>query len=110
MLYCNGKQLRDGSHLTTLFPGKPPRDTFPVLSARSFTSNQQLALLESAEEGNYFSTKECAGREDRCYEVDMLQTELPRSVSTFHETTQSLASSLVPYFYLQIQLTTSELH
>ena len=47
------------SYLTTLFLGKPPRGSLPVLSAHSFASNPQLALLESAEEGNYFSRKEC---------------------------------------------------
>ena len=46
------------SYLTTLFLGKPPRGSLPVLSAHSFDSNQQLALLESAEEGNYLSMKE----------------------------------------------------
>ena len=34
------------------------------LSAHSFASNRQLALLESAVEGNYFSTKDCTGSED----------------------------------------------
>ena len=29
------------------------------------TTTKKLALLESAEEGNQFSTKECARREDR---------------------------------------------
>ena len=45
------------SYLTTLFLGKPPVGSLPVLSANSFASNQQLAHLESAEEGNYFPRK-----------------------------------------------------
>ena len=49
------------SYSTTLFLDKLPRGTFPVLSAHSFNSNYQLALLESVEEGN-FSTKKCATR------------------------------------------------
>ena len=44
-------------YLTTLFLGKPPGGNLSVLSAHSFTSNGQLAILESAEN---FSTKECA--------------------------------------------------
>ena len=70
MLHVHGKQLRscwDGmvSYLTTLFLGKPPGGNLPVFSAHSFAINSQLALLESVEEGNYFSMKECAGHEDR---------------------------------------------
>ena len=51
----------------TLFLDKPPSGSLPVhvLSAHSFTSSCQLALLDSAEEGNYFSTKECAGHENQ---------------------------------------------
>ena len=56
--------VRTVSYLTKLFLDKPPGDSLPVLNAHSFASNWQLALLESTEEGNYFSTKECAGRED----------------------------------------------
>ena len=53
------------SYLNTQFLSKPPGGSLPVLSAHSFASIRQVALLESAEEGNYFSTKECARREDR---------------------------------------------
>ena len=42
------------SILTTLFLGKVYQGSFPEFSAHSFASNQQLALLESAKEGNYF--------------------------------------------------------
>ena len=73
------------SYLTTLFLGKPPGGSLLVLSAHSFASNLQLALLESAEEENYFSTKECAGREDRsgtaACKADTLSTELPHPVN-----------------------------
>ena len=47
------------SYLTTLFLGRPPGDSLPVLSVQSFAINWKLALLESAEEGICFSTKEC---------------------------------------------------
>ena len=40
------------SYLTTLFLGKPPGGSLLVLSAHSFASNGQLALLESVDEGN----------------------------------------------------------
>ena len=43
--------------LITLFLDKPPRDSLPVISAHSFASNGQHALLLSAEEGNNFSSK-----------------------------------------------------
>ena len=42
MIYVHGKQLRscwEGQYLTTLFQGKPPGGSLPVLSAHSFTSN-----------------------------------------------------------------------
>ena len=52
-------------YLTTPFLDKSPRDSLPVLSAHSFASNCKLAIRESAKEGNNFSTKECAAREDR---------------------------------------------
>ena len=68
MLYAHGKQLRscwDGQLLITLFLGKSLGGSLPVFSAHSFASNLQLALLESAEEEDYFSSKECAGCEDR---------------------------------------------
>ena len=54
------------SDLTTLFLGKPLAGSLPVLSAHSFASNRQLALLESAEDGKKISTKQkCTGREDQ---------------------------------------------
>ena len=59
LLDHHSKQLRscpDGQ-LPTLFLGKPPGDSLLVFSAHSFTSNWQLALLESVDEGK-FSTKE----------------------------------------------------
>ena len=40
--------------MVTLFLGKPPRDSLPVFTSHSFTSNLQLALLESAEERQTF--------------------------------------------------------
>ena len=48
------------SFLTTLFLGKPPGGSLPVFSAHLFARNRQLALLQSVEEGNKFSTNECA--------------------------------------------------
>ena len=60
MLYVRGKHFGMVSYITTLFLGKPLGGSLPVLSANSLASNLQLALLESAEKGNYFSTKECA--------------------------------------------------
>ena len=42
------------SYLTTMFLGKTLRGSLQVFSAHSFTSNYQLALLESAEEGKIF--------------------------------------------------------
>ena len=58
------------SNLTILFLDKPPGGSLPVFSAPSFDSYLQFALLESAEEGNFFSTKECVEWEgqywDRC--------------------------------------------
>ena len=59
------------SYLITMFLGKHPVGSLPALSAHSLASNRQLALLESAEEGNYFSTKECAGREDQSQESSL---------------------------------------
>ena len=61
------------SYLTTQFLGKPPGGSLPVLSTHSF------------EEGNYFSTKECAGhkridRRTAACKADTLSTKLPRSV------------------------------
>ena len=67
LLDVHSKQLRscwDSSYFTSLFLGKPPGGSLPVLSAHSFASNRQLALLESAEEGKLFQER-CAGREDR---------------------------------------------
>ena len=57
------------SYLTILFLGKPPGGSLPVLSTQYmyFSSYLQLALLKSAEEGNY-STKESGGREDRLWD------------------------------------------
>ena len=48
------------SYLTTLFLGKSPGGSLPVLSAHSFASNLQLAFLN---QGNreIFSMQECAG-------------------------------------------------
>ena len=72
------------SYLTTLFLGKPPGGSFPLLSAHSVTSNSQLVFLESAEEGNYFPQKKVLDtridRETAAWEADMLPTELPRPV------------------------------
>ena len=48
------------SYLTILFLGKMSRDSLPVYSAHSFTSDWQLALLESAKK-NF--KKKCAGHE-----------------------------------------------
>ena len=47
------------SSLTILFLGKPPAGSLPVISAHSFASNLQLALLELAEEGNIFHRRMC---------------------------------------------------
>ena len=66
MLYVNAEQLRscwDGHLLNHTIPGQASHKQFT--SAHSFASNSQLALLELVEEGNYFSTNECAGRQDR---------------------------------------------
>ena len=67
-------------YIATLFLGKPPRGNFPVLSAHSFTSNCQLALLETVEEKKIFLQKNVPEvRIDlgtAAYEVDMLSTEL----------------------------------
>ena len=72
-------------YLATLFLGRPPRGSLPVLSTHSFDSNWQLALLALARGGNYFFTKECAERMDRswdhCLQVDTLPNELPRLVT-----------------------------
>ena len=69
-----------------LFLGKPPGGSSPVLSAHSFASTRQLALLESAEEGNIFPQKNVlhAGFHLRstAYKVDMLLTKLPTSCAT----------------------------
>ena len=64
LFYIHGKQLRscwDGQLLNNTVPG----GSLPVFSIHSFSSNCQLALLKSAEEGK-FSMKECAGRKGRC--------------------------------------------
>ena len=47
------------SYLTTLFLGKPPGGSLPVLSAHSFASNCQIALLESEEKGKFFDERMC---------------------------------------------------
>ena len=55
------------SYLATLFLGKPPENSLPVLRTHSFASNWQLALLESAEE-RIFSTNECAVSKGRSWD------------------------------------------
>ena len=66
--------------LITLFLGKPPGGSLPVLSAHYFASNRQLALLESTEEGNYFLRKIVPDARIDCgtaaCEADTLPTEL----------------------------------
>ena len=42
------------TYLATQFLGKPPRDSLPIVSAYSFASAWQLALIESAEAGIYY--------------------------------------------------------
>ena len=74
--------------------GKPPRSSLPVLSAHSFTSNWQLAVLESAEEGNYCPQKNVSDvRIDRgtaACEADRLQTEVPcPGLNVIHQLTQT---------------------
>ena len=67
LLYDHGKQLRlcwDGQLLNHTVLGQASRRQFTSIKCPFF----QLALLESAEEGNYFSMKECAGREDRSWD------------------------------------------
>ena len=68
MLNVHGKQLRScwkGQLLNHTVPGQTSRRQFTSIKCPFFASNCQLALLESEEEGNYFSTKVGAGGEDR---------------------------------------------
>ena len=51
------------SYLTNLFVGKPPKAILPDFSAHTFSSNQQLALLESVKEGKKVRFKESAQQE-----------------------------------------------
>ena len=53
------------SFFTTLFLGKPHGGSLPASRAHSFERNRQLAVLESAEDRNEFSTKEFARPEGR---------------------------------------------
>ena len=68
------------SYLTTLFLGKPPGGNLPVLSAHSFASNCQLALLESTEERNIFPRENVPDVRVNlgavCIQADKLLTEL----------------------------------
>ena len=68
--------------LTTLFLDKPPGSSLPVFSAHSLARNVQLALLESAEEGNSFSMNECTGGEGRSR--DRLYTKRTCNQLSYH--------------------------
>ena len=67
MLYVQGKQLRscwDCQFLNHTVPGQASWRQFTSIKFLFFCQYWHLALLESAEEGNYFSTRECAVHED----------------------------------------------
>ena len=67
-----------------MFLSKPPRDSLPVFSARSFASNRQLALVESVEEEKKFHERMYRTQESisgpLAYEADTLLTELSHLV------------------------------
>ena len=51
------------SNLTTLFLGKPQGSSLPVFRAHSFSSNCQLALLQSAEREYILHNRICRAHE-----------------------------------------------